>query len=171
MVMANSVKQVGHYKIHLALGKLSLHYQPTLTLMETCPCQLLFSLIFTSNYCVCPNVSWVGVPQFTDDSESSSTHCVNLHNIMSALPLALSGCIWNSAFPPIDPLPGGVAGGLIRLLSACLPCEWTHRESCVPVPGFRLCAVPGSLWLSGYCGFLPLVLHFLSSASLLLQSF
>lgn len=66
---------------------------------------------------------------------------VTLHSIMStqvllclsALPLALSGCICNGASPPIDPLPSGVTGRLIRLVSASLPYEWTH---CVCVPGF-----------------------------------
>ncbi len=105
------------------------------------------------------------LPPFIDDSRSGCTHCVILHNIMSAqvllclsaLPLALSGCIWNGAFPLIDPLPGGVAGWLIRLVPACLPSEWTHRESCVHVPGFGFLCSPRqlvaewSLWLPPSC--------------------
>lgn len=95
---------------------------------------------------VCPNLRGVcdTSPPFIDNSRSGCTRCVILHNIMStqvllclsALPLALSGCIRNGAFPPIDPLPGGVAGRLIRLVPACLPSQWTHRGSCVHVPGF-----------------------------------
>lgn len=80
---------------------------------------------------------WRGFPR------SGCTHCVILHPIMSpqvllclfALPLALSGCIWDGAFPLIDPLPGGVTGRPFWLVPACLPSEWTHRESCVHVPG------------------------------------
>lgn len=101
------------------------------------------------------------LPPFIDDSRSGCTHCVIMSAqvllCLSALPLALSSCIWNGAFPPIDPLPGGVAGRLIRLVPACLPSEWTHRESCVHVPGFAVLCSPRqlvaewSLWLPPYC--------------------
>lgn len=98
---------------------------------------------------------------FIDDSRRGYVRRVILHNIMSsqvvhclfALPLA--GSIWNGAFPPIDGLPGGVTGRLIRLVSACLPSEWRHRESSVLVPGLGFGLVPGSLWLSGHCDSFP----------------